>query len=99
MSNKRHMQFTLPGGPPLDMEDLAAQLAKGLPVVHHHNEVGRTTNATAQPNALQVAIELFAPAEIPLVTSLHLKAVPTDRSAELGSSLTVHAVEAKTEGS
>lgn len=97
--NKRHMQFTLQGGPPLNMEDLAAQLSKGLPVVCHGEEVGRTTSATPQPNAIQVAIELFAPASIPLVKTLHLKAVPTDRSAELGSSLTVQAVEAKTEGS
>lgn len=97
--NKRHMQFTLQGGEPLDMEDLAEQLRKGLPVVHRGSEVGRTTNATPQPNALQVAIELFAPTELPPITDLGLKAVPRDREAKLGSSLTVHAVEAKTEGS
>ncbi len=99
MSNKRHMQFTLQGGEPLDMEDLAEQLRKGLPVFHQGAEVGRTTNATAQPNALQVAIELFAPDKLPKVTDLGLKAVPRDRAAKLGSSLTVHAVEAKTERS
>lgn len=97
--NKRHMQFTLHGGEPLNLEDLAAQLTKGLPVIHHGNEVGRTTSATPQPNAIQVAIELFAPNDIPPVTTLQLRAVPTDRSAKLGSSLTVQAVEAKTEGS
>jgi len=98
MSNSRRMQFTLQGGPPLDMEDLADQLRKGVPVVCQGNEVGRTIDANPQPSALQVVIELVAPAETPLVISLHLRAVPKDRSAELGSSLTVQAVEAKTKG-
>jgi hypothetical protein len=99
MSNKRHMQFTLQGGAPLDMEDLAQQLREGVPVVYGGQEVGRTHNATPQPNALQVVIELTTPAALPLIKGIHLRAVPKDRSAKLGSSLTVHAVEAKTEES
>jgi hypothetical protein len=97
MTNKRHMPFTLEGGEPLDLEDLARQLQEGKPVVYAGKEVGRTTNATAQPNAIEVVIELFTPLDIPPVKGLHLQAAPNDMTAKLGSSLTVQAVEAKTE--
>lgn len=97
MSNKRHMPFVLQGGPPLDMEDLAQQLREGRTLLYQGQEVGRTTDATAQPNALEVVIELFAPLDIPPVKDLRLKAVPKDSTAKLGSSLTVQAVEAITE--
>jgi len=98
MSNKCHMAFTLQGGEPLDLQDLARQLQEGKPVMHRGKEVGRTHSATAQPNAIEVVIQLFTPLEIPPVKDLHLLAVPKDTEATLGSSLTVQAVEAKTEG-
>ena len=91
------MQFTLSGGQPLDLEDLALQMRQGVPVTYESEKVGRTIDATPKPNSLRVVIELFTPTELPLIRNLRLRATPKNPTVKLGTSLIVHAVEAKTE--
>ena len=96
MNNKRHMEFTLPACPPVNLKDLANDAGRGVDVLLKGEKIGRTVDATAHEDSLVVVIELFAPKELPLITGLYFRAVPRNPTAELGTSLIVTAVEAKT---
>lgn len=95
MPNKRHMSFVLAGGAPLNLEDLAEQVQKGLPLTYEGTPIGRTIDGAVVDEGLKVTVEIDNPTAWPDLVDLQFKGRQADASMAIGAKVALTEVMAK----